>query len=377
MTDNPASKRSPLVLLSPGWVRIVFNFVAWTLFGIFMAAQAYYLSFRSGHPLPWGTSLFRELVYAYLWACLTPVVLSLSRKYPVDSQRWHIHFGLHLAGSVLVAVGHKIFFHLITMLVEATPDNPFHFDRITTLMWSYLDYGILLYWFILLLHHALQYYGRFKEREIHASQLETQLTRAQLGALKMQLQPHFLFNTLNAVSVLIPHDPEAARRMISKLADLLRLTLENGAAQEIPLRQELVFLESYLEIEKTRFEDRLSVNINVPADLLDAAVPNLILQPIVENAMRHGVARQRGSARVEISAGRDNGTLRLQVRDNGPGFVNVEACKEGIGFSNTRARLQQLYGSRQSFEMTNAANGGAIATIVIPFSRHNNQSAAN
>lgn len=333
-----------------------------------MAGQAYFLSFRTGHPIPWGISLSRELVYAYLWAFLTPLVLWLARKYPIDSSRWHIHAVLHLGISFALATAHKICYYLITTMADGAPESAFSFSRITTLMWSYLDYGMLLYWFLLALHQVAEYYGRFKEKEVRASQLETQLTRAQLDTLKMQLQPHFLFNTLNAVSVLIHHDPDAARKMIGKLADLLRLALNNDAAQEISLRQELVFLQSFLEIEKTRLKDRLRVNIDIAADALDAAVPNLILQPLVENALRHGVAERQGTAIVEITAGRKNGALRLQVKDNGPGFANLQPAKEGIGLSNTRARLHRLYGARHSFEISNAPTGGAVTTIIIPFS---------
>lgn len=351
--------------------RILLALGVWTGFGFFMAAQSYYLLYRSGHPIAWSTSLFRELVYAYLWAALTPVVLSLARRYPLDAKRWPSRLIFHLGAGFLVALIHKTCFHAVVMAVEATPNLPFTFDRIFPELWTYLDYGILLYWMLLFLHHAFEYYSRFKENEIRASQLETQLTRAQLDALKMQLQPHFLFNTLNAVSVLIARHPDTARRMISKLADLLRITLESGDKQEVPLERELEFLQSYLEIEQTRFEDRLTIRMRIAPETLDALVPNLLLQPIVENAMRHGVAKHRGSTCVEVIAAKNNGSLSLQVKDNGPGLTSAPGYKEGIGFSNTRARLTQLFGKRFTFQVGNAPEGGAIATIVIPFrSRH-------
>jgi sensor histidine kinase YesM len=339
----------------------------WTIFGLFMAGQIYFQLARAGHPVVWKSTLFQEMVYAYAWAALTPLILYLSRRFPVDAKRWIAHTAFHIVACYAIAIVHRIIFYVITMAYEATPANAFSMEKLYASMFSYLDYGILIYWFLLLLQHSLEYFQRYKENEVKASQLETQLAVAQLQSLKMQLQPHFLFNTLNAISVLIDRHPDTARHMILKLADLLRMTLENGNAQEIPLRQELELLDNYMQIEQTRFEDRLKVTMNIEPDTLNAIVPNLILQPIVENAMRHGVAAHRGSATVEVSATRQNGSLLLQVKDNGPGIARPHQMKEGIGFSNTNARLRQLYGKKQRFEITNAAEGGCIATIVIPF----------
>ena len=370
MATDDSISHSPDFILKPLWARAALNIVAWTAFGIFMGAQSYYLLLRSGHPVPWGTTLFRELVYAYLWAALTPLVLTFARKFPLDGKRWPGRFLFHLGASLAIALLHKISFHTIVMTAESTPERSFSLERLFADMWTYLDYGILLYWLLLIIQHASGFYQRFKEKEIHASQLEAQLARAQLEALKMQLQPHFLFNTLNAISVLIARYPDNARRMILKLADLLRITLESGGKQEVPLEQELVFLKSYLEIEQTRFEDRLTIELHIAPETLEAMVPSLLLQPIVENAMRHGVARQRGSKIVEVRAEQQNGSLKLQVRDNGPGLPHQN--KEGIGFSNTRARLRQLYGTKYSFDIVNAPEGGALATIIIPFHAQSN-----
>ena len=366
MMHNDESRPASFIL-KPRGARTAMNIAAWTGFGIFMGAQSYYLLLRSGHPLPWGTTLFRELVYAYLWAALTPAVLAFARKYPLDTKRWMSRFLLHLGASVGVALIHKVSYHVIIMAVEASPGKVFSFERLFSEMWTYLDYGILLYWLLLILRHAAGFYQKFKEKEFRASQLEAQLTRSQLDALKMQLQPHFLFNTLNAISVLITHHPDNARRMISKLAEMLRITLESGGKHEVPLEQELVFLKSYLDIEQTRFEDRLTVKLQIAPETMGAMVPNLLLQPIVENAMRHGVAEHLGPTVVEVRTERQNGSLMLQVKDNGPGLHAHKGNKEGIGFTNTRARLKQLYGAKFSFDVVNAPEGGALATIIIPF----------
>jgi len=195
------------------------------------------------------------------------------------------------------------------------------------------------------------------------------LAQAQLNALRMQLHPHFLFNTLNSISVLMSEDVATARRMLSRLSDLLRTSLDNDGRHEVSLREELEFLKAYLEIEETRFQDRLTVRMQIEPDLLDARVPNLILQPLVENAIRHGIATRAQSGVIEINAARDNGMMRLTVRDDGPGLGtnSPSSLISGIGLSNTRERLKQLYGANHRFEMMNASGGGLEVVIAIPF----------
>jgi sensor histidine kinase YesM len=201
-------------------------------------------------------------------------------------------------------------------------------------------------------------------------QLEGQLSQAQLQALKMQLHPHFLFNTLHSISALLNKDKEAARQMIARLGDFLRLTLENSGAQEVTLQQEIEFLVCYLEIQRIRFQDRLTTSLDVEAEALDAQVPNLILQPIVENAIRHGISQRSTPGRIEIQAKHRNGVLRIQVRDNGPGLpVNrshEKLFQKGLGLANTQTRLERLYGGEHRFELTNDPAGGLIVTLEIP-----------
>ncbi|MCA1557757.1 MAG: histidine kinase, partial [Acidobacteria bacterium] len=228
---------------------------------------------------------------------------------------------------------------------------------------------LLIYWVILGIDHALRYYTKYRERELQASQLEARLAQAQLQVLKMQLHPHFLFNTLHAISTLMHRDVEAADRMIARLSDLLRLALDNEGVQEVTLKQELELLERYLEIEQTRFRDRLTVEMRIEPEVLDARVPNLILQPLVENAIQHGITPRRGQGRIEIGARRTNGTLDIYVRDDGRGLAGAtdETVKEGVGLSNTRARLLQLYGGHARFELRCPPEGGTLASLAIPF----------
>ena len=223
---------------------------------------------------------------------------------------------------------------------------------------------------IVLLVSAFSYYRRYQEGELRASQLEALLSQSQLQALKMQLHPHFLFNTLHSISSLMHRDIEAADKMIARLGDFLRLTLENSGTQEVTLQEELEFLRCYLEIEHIRFQDRLTTHMDIAPQALVTHVPNLILQPIVENAIRHGIAPRSTPGRIEIRAERNNGTLRIQVRDNGPGLPgNPNAdnlYKEGLGLANTRARLEQLYGAAHRFDLANDPDGGLVVTLEIP-----------
>jgi LytS/YehU family sensor histidine kinase len=239
---------------------------------------------------------------------------------------------------------------------------------------------VSIYWLILIAINALDYYHSFLIAEVKASELRAQLAQAQLRALKMQLHPHFLFNTLNSISALLHRDAEAADQMVARLGDFLRLTLENSGTQEVTLEQEIAFLRCYLEIEIVR-HDRLSVETDIEPQTLSALVPNLILQPLVENAIRHGISRQSAPGRLTIRAARSGrGRLRLQVEDNGPGLSLVSEADApppadllartlagGVGLANTRARLEHLYGAEGRLELERAVPRGMVVTLEIPF----------
>jgi LytS/YehU family sensor histidine kinase len=235
--------------------------------------------------------------------------------------------------------------------------------------------AVLTYWLVLGIQYALRYYSRFREREkealrlqLHAAGLQTQLARAQLSALKNQLQPHFLFNTLNAIVVLVRQQRgRQAEEMLGHLGDLLRCVLEDVDAQEVPLRRELEYLQLYLSIEKVRFQDRLTVKITTEPELLMAAVPHLVLQPIVENAIRHGIGRSSTAGQIRISARRIESALEIQVEDDGPGLPANFFEGRGIGLTNTRSRLMQLYGDAPRLTIENGARGGVIVTMLVPY----------
>jgi sensor histidine kinase YesM len=275
-----------------------------------------------------------------------------------------------LAGTVLsisLKVAHE--FLLYELFYRARSAKPFSVLAAAQSLYSYFDYWILIYWFILVCLHATNFYNRYRENELRAAQLESQLAQAQLLALRTQLNPHFLFNTLHSISALMHRDVRAANRMISQLSDLLRLSLEIGGAQEVPLKTEMEFVERYLEIQRTRFPDRMTLDLHVQPEALDALVPNFVLQPLVENAVRHGIATSSAGGRISIRARCEGSNVLLEVRDNGPGFpagfsLNRHA---GLGLANTQERLKQLYADEHVFAVSNAKEGGACVTILIPF----------
>jgi LytS/YehU family sensor histidine kinase len=232
--------------------------------------------------------------------------------------------------------------------------------------------NIITYWGILGIQSGFRYYRGFQERELHASELKAQLVKAQLSALKMQLQPHFLFNTLNAIMVLVRQQRgRQAEEMLARLSDLLRCVLEDVDEQQIPLRRELEYLRLYLSIEQVRFQDRLGIEISADDTALDAAVPHMGLQPIVENAVRHGIGQVAAAGTIRISAFRTGQSLIIRVADDGPGLGTADLAAQltegrGIGLANTRARLYQLYGDAASLNVENGERG-VVATMTIPY----------
>jgi sensor histidine kinase YesM len=337
-------------------------FAIWTMLGVFFASQTYITYAYSRRPTTWRQALTLALSEWYIWALLALVVVRLARRFPFERGAWGRAALVHIPAGIVFSYLHL---GIYVLLAPVTLQRYASRELFQAFFPSKFHNGVLTYFAIVGVSHALGYYRRYRERELRASQLEARLAQAQLQVLKMQLHPHFLFNTLHAISALMHRDVDAADRMVARLSDLLRMTLAAAGVQQVPLRQELEFLEPYLEIEQTRFQDRLRIAMYVAPETLDALVPNLILQPIVENAIRHGIAGSPAAGRLEIHAARDGERLRIQVRDDGPGLASE--WKEGLGLANTRARLEQLYGSSQALEFTDAAGGGLEVTMTIPF----------
>jgi sensor histidine kinase YesM len=370
MNDETGNLRRPLK-----WGLL---FGGWTLFAFFFAGQSCLQSAYVGRPVLLGRTLVVWLLCAYLWALLTPLVIWLARRFPIERGSLRSLL-VHLLASICVSLLQLGSYVLLNHLLLADAARPFSvMQSFRGLFVAEFHTSLIIYWALVGLSHAYDYYRRYHERErraaqleLEASQLETQLAQAQLDALRMQLHPHFLFNTLNTISVLMQEDVEAANRMLVRLSELLRLALRNTEAHEVSLKQELEFLRGYLEIEQTRFQDRLRVLWQVAPDTLDAQVPNLLLQPLVENAIRHGIAPRATAATagtIEISAERHNGTIELRVRDDGAGLsLPQERNTSGIGLANTQARLQQLYGDAHHLRLAPAEGGGLIVSVTIPF----------
>jgi sensor histidine kinase YesM len=296
-----------------------------------------------------------------------PVIESLPDNWLRAIRNVGLHAATGLAAAITIDISEDLFG--LGMAPPGARTPPPVLEQIQRL-W-FLD-ELVIYLVVLMAGFARIYYLQKKERqeeaerlEARAESLEAQLTEARLEALRMQLNPHFLFNTLHAVSTLVDRDPGGVRRMIARLSELLRHVLDEDAPQEVPLSQELDFLEDYLEIQSIRFQGDLDTTIDVPPALHDAQVPNLILQPVVENAIRHGASQVRGIGRIEIRGRRDGGTLVLTVVDNGPGLPDEP--QDGLGLRNVRARLQELYGEKQSLELTSGDDEGTRATLRLPY----------
>jgi two-component system LytT family sensor kinase len=348
---------------------------AWTLIGLISASQANLFWPASAPPPPSRVVLVVwQMAFWYGWGALTPVVLWLGRRFPFERRHWLRTTCLHLAASILAALLHMAYFTWTwRSVVPGGPGQLSFTEAFRTVAHQQLDFEWFIYWAVLGSGVFTHYYRRYRERELAAARLERQLAAAELQALKAQLQPHFLFNTLHAIAVLVrKHEDQAAIRMLSGVSDLLRYVLENDRKQEVPLKEELEFVQLYLEIQQIRFQDRLKVHMNIDPETLDAEVPSLILQPLVENAVRHGISARSAAGLVELTASKKNGELHLRIRDDGPGLTpnRTAGNQSGLGLANTRARLKQIYGSEYHFELTNVedqAGGGAASSLSIPF----------
>lgn len=340
------------------WMQWVLAFVGLTVVALFFASQTY-LSYKySGGQAHAGIILKLNLADWYLWGILAPAIVWFAKRFPIERQGWKQSALLHVLTGFAVALLKWWLDNLFRRYALGLPRN---------VSLVYVIHGNLLTYAILVAAtQGYQYYRRYREGELRSAQLSSQLAQAQLQALRMQLQPHFLFNTLNAIATLVHKDPDAADHMIARLSDLLRLTLEHVGVQEVPLAQELEFLARYLEIERMRFGQRMVVRIDVQPNVLDAGTPYLILQPLVENAIRHGIATRSSPGSVVVRAERQGETLLLEIQDDGPGMRPGAPTRNGVGLSSTRERLEKLYGDAHRFELHNAASGGLIVRLAFP-----------
>jgi signal transduction histidine kinase len=314
--------------------------------------------------------LFQMTVYWLVWAFFSLAVLRFARHFHLDRGQLRRSLLAHL-GCVLIVAPTQLaaYVSLKRAMAPVFGFTPAEWPE-GRAFFAESVVNVFVYVMIVGVYNAFSYYHMYHRERSALSDLEARLAEAELAALKMQLQPHFLFNTLNAISVLINEDVNKANQMLVRLSELLRLTLESSGRQQVTLKQELDFLDRYLGIERIRFSDRLSVHLDVEPDTLDARVPNLILQPLVENAIRHGIAPRAEGGRLDVRARRLDGTLELTIHDDGPGIAedcDDDGSRDGIGLANCRARLEQLYGDRHRLEYGRPSEGGFSVVLTLPF----------
>ena len=351
----------------PAWAVII---GAWLVPALLAAFNSLVQDGLEGRPTDWHWVAFNFFDWL-AYALLTPLVFRLSRRFQLERPHLARSIAVHGIGALLMCAAWASLGSILRLAIfhpatAAMPQGP--------LLWlvswisTTLPFGFGVYFALVGIQHATAYLAEARERETQAARLAAQLSESRLGALRMQLHPHFLFNSLNAITVLVRDgDTLAASRMLELLSEILRQVLRTEGGHETALSEEMEFLERYLAIEQVRFSDRLTVRFDVPSELSRAAVPRFLLQPLVENALRHGVARLPGAGLLEIAAKHDRDKLILTVRDNGPGLAPAATPATGVGLANTRARLFELYGEAGTLDVENAPGGGVIATVRLPY----------
>lgn len=335
-----------------------------TIIAVLYSIERYFYSRLVGDPVSLTQLVPAELLFTYAWALLTPVVMYAAKRYPVWGHQPTKNWMVQLGAMIAFVIAHNLIFSGALVALDPTVgfvSLPKVFGQ-SMLAWTVLD--ALVFCVIIVIHHAVVYYRVSKDRAIRASQLEARLAQTQLQMLRMQLQPHFLFNTLHSISALMHKDVRRADSMVAALSDLLRMSLQNIGAQEVPLQSELDFLQRYVEIMSLRFGERLHVSIDVDPETRDARVPNLFLQPLVENSFRHGFG-DLGQGAISISVRRDGDMLVCEIVDDGRGLR--AGHKEGVGLASTRQRLAHLYGDQHFFDLQGAPGEGVHVTMAIPF----------
>ena len=343
------------------WGKIAIVFGAWTGLGLVFYASLAVRHWTTGLPASLDGALRSILLDHWIWAALTPAVFFLARRFPFTRQHLARPFVAHWGFCVLASLAHVTLAQILYL--PATALARFHGPMILGRFVAEFYWDIWMYWPLVGIWNVLEYERQYHERARRAAQLESQLAQAQLETLRNQLQPHFLFNPLNSISALVHDEPEGAEDMLADLSSMLRASLDANQQQEIPLAQELELLDAYLRIQRRRFEDRLRVSVEPAAGTLDALVPTLLLQPLVENAIRHGITPLARPGTLQVSARRQGYDLLVTVADDGAGLP--AGYTEGIGLANTRQRLQQLYGGAQSLDIR--CQGGTTVTVTLPF----------
>ena len=334
----------------------------WTFYGVLSVNQSILWNQVGNRPTNYASVIAFATTLCTVWLTFTPIVIWAARRFPLGRSDWQRSLLFHVLLMTALSI--------LDVRIDRWIAPHFDFARNQTFWQEYiwaLDMNVFYYAVIAASVTAADFYYLYRERQRKANELHTELVTAKLETLKMQLQPHFLFNTLNTINALIHEDSEAADRMVTRLADLLRLSLYESR-HEVPLARELEFVSAYVDIQQIRFQNRLAVSFEVRGPLLGAQVPSLVLQPLVENAIRHGIAPRARAGNVWVRAQRDGDRLILEVEDDGVGLPpGGDVMVRGIGLANTRARLQQLYDVNYELLIRRRENGGTHVRISIPF----------
>ncbi len=331
------------------------------------AGESYYYFKMLNRVVSFKHKVLSDLSGWLPWAFFVPIIIWLGRRFPLEQKTWTKNVPLHFFAAVFFTVFQAELTLLLNILFKL--DNTWTIGRQLAYILSTGLMMIFVYWVILAISLMIDNYKRYKLQEVKASQMETQLAQTHLNALKMQLQPHFLFNTLNMINELMFEDVFAANKMIAQLSDLLRFSLDKTNIQEISLKEEIRFVELYLNIQKNRFKDKLKTEINISSETLEAIVPTLVLQPIVENAITHGISAFKKEGKIKIVSCQEEEKLVLEVHDSGKG-INFEDglnFNSGVGITNTIERLKQLYPENHKFDLLSSSLGGLLVRIEIPF----------
>ncbi|KAA3608864.1 MAG: hypothetical protein D8M58_19200 [Calditrichaeota bacterium] len=343
-------------------------FLLWTFLAFFYVFQQYYITLIKDKEFELSTIIIWELSYFYTWAVLTLIIIFLARKNPLEKQNLIKNGLLHFIFALVIAFVHRagsMFIYLVLAKPEDLEKGLPDFFGPKVILGSF-D-GFIIYWMILGVFFSFEYYQQVREQKVKSARLESQLAKAELTALKMQLNPHFLFNTLHAISSLIDSKGKDAQNMLVRLSDFLRQTLESEGQQNVSIKKEISFLKSYLEIEQIRFGKRLSVEYNIEESLSQKLIPTLILQPLVENAIKHGISPHSGQGKIEISVSEKNSFMEISVCDNGKGIG--QDIVEHVGLKNTRQRLEQVYGKSSRLKYYNRDQGGFCVHLSIPLEK--------
>lgn len=354
------------IVTSARWRGVLLFAGLWTLVGLSFAGQFYISSAKAGSSVSWSQAVLWSLGDWYVFALLSWPAGRWVMRHPIEKSRWVVPVLKHLVGSALFSAAYMVLRAGLGQVQGYWTGRPTSFaEAFAPLLVKTWHLNLLIYWVILAVVHAMENARKYQERARRTVELERGLVEARLQALQMQLNPHFLFNTLHSISTLMHRDVELADRMIARLGDLLRYSLDNSDTQEVSLDRELEALELYLDIEQTRFGPRLATEFAIANETREAMVPNLILQPIVENAIRHGIEPTGRAGLIEIESRKEGTLLVLEIRDNGTGLK--PGAREGVGMSNTRARMKALYGEDASVFAGTNPSGGCLVRLRLPF----------